>query len=206
MSPRSEAQVFECRFASEEPAHVDHGPGVRGDLERVEVVTQAGPVAGTTARCVGARQPAEASTFATSKRTVDGAGSPCTFGGVLSDVPGHLRVGHHVAVDGPKVELLAPDHGQEGGQRWEHLSRLRSRTDGVGQNVRRCSSRRVVTGPWSVQPEDGVEVNQPAGLELGDLGDGHSTEARPVALADPERPRRLAIGDWRAGLYGATVG
>src|SRR5579884_2004999 len=98
--------MFQLWSPAKRPAHVDHGPGVRGDLERVEVVTQAGPVARATARCVGARLSAKACTVSASKRMVDGAGSPCTFGGVLSDVPGHLGVGHHVAVDGPKVELL----------------------------------------------------------------------------------------------------
>lgn len=129
-----------------------------------------------------------------------------TLGGVLGDVRGDgplrqlltaVEVGR---ADGADVELTAEGEGMGAAvdDRAVHASGGGGGPDGVGQQLGGGpGGRRGVAALGAVDADDGVEVDGPALLVLGDLGEGH-----PGVLVEGPLGEAGALGDFPAQVDG----
>lgn len=125
------------------------------------------------------------------------------FGGVLRDVGGHSAVGQCTVKtlathDRPHVELLAPGERASHGivRKWSCSdARLpHSGLDRGHQMIGRHCGRRRGEGEFrmdTVEPDDGVEVDDSPTLELGDLRELQPYDVGRCALRHAERSSQL---------------
>ena len=202
---------------AERPTGADHGHGVRGDVELVDVLADTAAVAasaGDLLEVVG--RSAGAFAVPTADRVVHGAGGFGPFGGVLGDIAGYLSVVQGgVAAgaigDGPQVELLAPAHRDQvaegvgvGNLDGRPLGRS---TNGGIEQLDGGPGRRRAIGFGSVEPEDGVEMDHTPGLVFGHLGHRYLPHTGPGPLADAEQSGHGPVDqDGRASPQGRREG